>query len=79
MMNITWKYNGNKYKVGESVDVYPWKNNNIFPIVFYKGRLYTAYIKPSNKVDRICLTNIYYPDNKPYWTTVDKVFNIIKL
>jgi hypothetical protein len=79
MSEITWKYQNNTYKVGESLNEYPWEEDNIFPIVFYKKKLYTAYIKSARKIDKVCLKDIYYPDKKVYWITVDKVFNIIKV
>ena len=74
-----WVFEGNEYIVGDSLDE-PYQENNIFPMVWFEGKLYNAYIKPEwkNKKDRICLVDIYYPEKKPYWTTVDKVFQIIK-
>lgn len=77
----TWTFEGNTYIVGESLDE-PFDKNNIYPIVWFKGKLYNAVIKPSlrkDKPDKIGLWCIYHKENKPYWTTVDKVFQIIKL
>jgi hypothetical protein len=79
MGDITWTYQDNTYKVGEALNQYPWEDNNTFPIVFYKGKLYNAYIKRGRRGDRVCLIDIYYPNNKPYWITTDKVFNIIRI
>lgn len=76
---ITWEFQDKKFKVGESLNEHPWEENNIFPIVWFKKRLYRATIKPCGKVSRVCLQDIYDPNKKPYWTTADKVFNIIEL
>ena len=76
-----WEYEGHYYKVGNSLNE-KYEDNNIYPIVWFKKKLYKVnVIKPEwrNRPDRICLIDIYYPDIKPYWTTVDKVFQIIKV
>lgn len=77
----TWVFNGNTYSVGNSLDE-DWADNNIYPLVWFEGRLYNAMIKPESKgrLDRICLTDYYRGlEKKPYWTTVDKVFQILKI
>ncbi len=67
--------------MGEALNKYPWEENNIFPIVWFEGKLYNALIKPEThpRIDRVCLTDFYYPENKPYWVTADRIFNIIKI
>lgn len=82
MSKVTeWVFEGNLYTVGKSLNEFPWEDNNIFPVVWYKHRLYKAVIKPeaSPKISRVCLTDIYNPELKCYWTTADKVYNIIKI
>lgn len=77
---LEWDYQGNHYKVGESLDSLT-EENTIYPIVWFDGRLYKAFIKPESrpKKDRVCLIDYYNPTTKkPYWTTVDRVFHIIK-
>lgn len=77
--DITWTYNGKQFRVGDSLNN-DWEPNNIFPIVWYKKRLYKAIIKPkSPKIDRVCLVDIYNPNLKCYWTSADRVYNIIQL
>lgn len=74
-----WDFEGNKYKIGESLndESHP---QSIYPIVWFKGKLYKAVIKPKyKKIARIGLWNIYDFSKKPYWTTIDKVYQIIKL
>ena len=76
----SWVFENNLYEVGESLNELPWEDNNIYPSVWFEGRLYKALIKSETKprVNRVCLQDIYYPNKKPYWTTIDKVYNIIK-
>lgn len=76
----TWVFEGNTYKVGESLND-EWSEDNIYPMVWFEGKLYKAFIKPERKgrLDRIALMDIYYPNKKTYWTTVDKVFQILKV
>lgn len=79
--NHEWEYNGDKYKTGNSLNE-PLEDNNIYPIVWFKKKLYKVnIIKPEwrNRPDRVCLIDIYDSNKKPYWTTVDKVFQITKL
>lgn len=79
MSKDTWTYNGKQFKVGNSLnDV--WEPNNIFPIVWYKNKLYTAIVKPRTppKPSKICLIDIYN-NFKYFWVTADKVYNVIKL
>ena len=45
--DITWTYNGKQFRVGDSLNN-DWEPNNIFPIVWYKKRLYKAFIKPKD-------------------------------
>lgn len=74
-----WEFKGNTYKVGDSLDE-EWDKNNIYPIVWFEGRLFNAIIKPESRKrkDRIGLWDIYEKTKKPHWTTVDRVFQIIK-
>ena len=77
--DITWTYNGKQFRVGDSLNN-DWEPNNIFPIVWYKKRLYKAFIKPGlRKTAKVCLVDIYNPDLKCYWTTADRVYNIIEI
>ena len=78
--DITWTYNDKQFKVGNSLND-DWEPNNIFPIVWFKKRLYRAIIKPKTppKISKVCLIDIYNPKLKCYWTTIDKVYNIIEL
>lgn len=78
---IKWIYNGNTFIVGESLDDSQSQGNSIYPIVWFKGKLYDALIKPKSppRKDRVCLIDIYNKEKRPYWTTTDKVFNIIKI
>ena len=80
MSKDTWTYNGKQFKVGKSLND-DWEPNNIFPIVWYKKRLYKAIIKPKTppKMDRVCLMDIFNPELKCYWTTADRVYNIIEI
>lgn len=75
-----WVFEGIKYEVGEPLNEFPWEANNIYPIVCFKGKLYNALLKPrvKEKINKVRLTDIYYPNKKPYWTTADKVYNIIR-
>jgi hypothetical protein len=74
-----WEFEGNKYKVGNSLNEDD-EQNNIYPIVWFENRLYKAVIKPERKprISRIGLWDIYDSTKKPFWTTVDKVCQIIK-
>lgn len=76
----TWVFEGNTYKVGDSLNEKECENN-MYPIVWFEGRLYKAVIKPERKgkLSRICLTDIYDSTKKPYWTTVDRVFQVLKI
>lgn len=76
-----WVFEGNSYTVGKSLNEFPWEDNNIYPIVWFKGKLYNAFTMPttSHKLTKVCLYDIHYPNKKPYWTTVDKVYNVIKI
>lgn len=76
----TWVFEGNTYKVGESLND-KWSENNIYPMVWFEGKLYRAIIKPKTKprLNRVGLMDIYNPNKKIYWTTVDKVFQILKV
>ncbi len=71
---IEWEFEGNRYRVGDSFDE-PFHKDMVKGIAWYKKRLYNYY----HKIDRICLVNLYYPSKKPYWTSVDKVYQIIKI
>jgi hypothetical protein len=75
-----WEFKGNKYKIGKSLNE-EWDKNTIYPIVWFQNKLYEACIKPEAKpkLDRIGLWCIYNKNKKPYWTTIDKVYQIIKL
>lgn len=79
IVKYEWEWKGNKYKVEESLN-HKINPNSIYPIVWFEGKLYNAFIKPESppRIDRVCLLDLYYPDKKPYWTTTDKVFQIIK-
>jgi len=78
--NDIWEFNGNKYKVGNSL-IEEWDKDNIYPIVWFQKKLYKGSIKPECKprIDRIRLIDIYNTGKKPYWTTIDKVYQIIKI
>lgn len=75
-----WEFNGNKYKVGNCLTE-DWNKDSIYPIVWFKKKLYVGNIKPESKhrIDRIRLIDIYNTGRKPYWTTIDKVYQVIKI
>lgn len=76
----TWEFEGNKFKVGKSL-IEGSEPNSIYPIVWFRGKIYKGIIKPESKprISRICLVDIYNEDKKPYWTTIDKVYQVVKL
>jgi hypothetical protein len=77
MARIEWEYNGEKYYVGEHVNNREEENevNNIYPIVFFKKKLYRVI---RNKFDKLCIVDLYNEQKKGYWVEANKVFNIIK-
>ena len=80
-INDEWEFEGKRYRVGDSLQE-NWHKNSVYPVVWYKKKIYKGYIKPASlpKPDRICLIDIYEPTTKkPYWTTVDKVFQVIEI
>ena len=76
---MSWEFEGNTYRVGDSFNEEIHKDN-VYPIVWYKGKVYKGTIRPEakGKLNRICLVDIYDNTKKVYWTTVDKVFQVIK-
>lgn len=78
-----WEFNGNKFKVGQSLNESHTsiKDDDYNTLVWFENKVYKAIIKPESKgkLDRVGLWDIYNTSKKPYWTTVDKVYQIIKL
>lgn len=77
----TWKFNGETFRTGKTLHENQNDEGTIYPIVWYAGKLYRALIKPATRprIDRVRLVDIYTPTKKPYWTTTDKVYQIIKV
>jgi hypothetical protein len=78
--NNTWTFNGDTFTVGDSLND-TMSEHSLLDIVWHKGKLYKFIRKPktSPKLDRIALFDIYNSDKKVYWTTVDKVYQVIKI
>lgn len=75
-----WEYNGDFFKLGDLLSEKYNFTNNAWPIVCYKNRIYRAVVKPSFKgKDRVGLWDIFDEKKKPYWTTTDNIYQVIKL
>lgn len=70
----TWEFEGNTFTVGESLENRVFPENSIYPIVWYKNKLY----KVIRYTDRIKLQDLYL-ESQVFWTRPEYVFYIIKV